>query len=61
MNRVGIFGASGMASETGDVAWALGLDPVVRVNAFKNCPCMDLAGALSLSQRLINIPSSPSL
>lgn len=28
MNRVGIFGASGMAREAGDIAWALGLEPV---------------------------------
>jgi aminotransferase in exopolysaccharide biosynthesis len=28
---------------------------------FKGCPRMDLAGALSLSQRLINIPSSSEL
>ena len=28
---------------------------------FKNCPRMDLAGAQSLSQRLINIPSSTSI
>ncbi len=61
MNRVGIFGASGMMRETGDIVWALGLDPVARVNAFKDCPCMELAGALSLSQRLINIPSSSGL
>ena len=28
---------------------------------FKDCPCMDLAGAESLAQCLINIPSSSSL
>jgi len=28
---------------------------------FVNCPCMDLSTAEQLSQRLINIPSSPSL
>jgi len=28
---------------------------------FRECPCMDLAGAESLVQRLINIPSSSSL
>lgn len=28
MNTVGIFGTSGMARETGDIAWALGLEPV---------------------------------
>lgn len=28
MNRVGIFGTSGMASEAGDIAWELGLEPV---------------------------------
>lgn len=27
MNRVGIFGTSGMAREAGDIAWALGLEP----------------------------------
>ncbi|PFG53729.1 sugar O-acyltransferase (sialic acid O-acetyltransferase NeuD family) [Marinobacter sp. LV10R520-4] len=27
MDKVGIFGAAGMASEAGDVAWALGLEP----------------------------------
>jgi perosamine synthetase len=28
---------------------------------FKSCPCMDLTVAQSLSQRLINIPSSSDL
>jgi sugar O-acyltransferase (sialic acid O-acetyltransferase NeuD family) len=28
MNRVGIFGTSGMAREAGDIAWELGLEPV---------------------------------
>ena len=28
MNRVGIFGTSGMAREAGDIAWALGLEPL---------------------------------
>jgi len=38
-------------------AWTLmqGLMP------FRNCPCMDLAGAESLVQRLINIPSGSNL
>lgn len=27
-NRIGIFGTSGMAREAGDIAWALGLEPV---------------------------------
>ena len=28
VNRIGIFGTSGMAREAGDIAWALGLEPV---------------------------------
>jgi sugar O-acyltransferase (sialic acid O-acetyltransferase NeuD family) len=28
MNRIGIFGTSGMAREAGDIAWAMGLDPI---------------------------------
>lgn len=28
MNRIGIFGTSGMAREVGDIAWELGLEPV---------------------------------
>lgn len=28
MNRVGIFGASGMAREAGDIAWELGYEPI---------------------------------
>ena len=28
MNRIGIFGTSGMAREAGDIAWELGLEPV---------------------------------
>lgn len=28
MNRIGIFGTSGMAREAGDIAWALGLEPI---------------------------------
>lgn len=28
MNRVGIFGASGMAREVGDIAWSLGMEPI---------------------------------
>lgn len=28
MNRVGIFGTSGMAREAGDIAWDIGLEPV---------------------------------
>lgn len=28
MNRIGIFGTSGMAREAGDIAWALGLEPL---------------------------------
>lgn len=35
--------------------------PMHELIPFKDCPRMDLAGAQSLSQRLINIPSSPSL
>lgn len=27
-NRIGIFGTSGMAREVGDIAWALGLEPI---------------------------------
>lgn len=28
MNRIGIFGTSGMARETADIAWELGLEPI---------------------------------
>jgi sugar O-acyltransferase (sialic acid O-acetyltransferase NeuD family) len=28
MRRIGIFGTSGMAREAGDIAWALGLEPI---------------------------------
>jgi|NGEPerStandDraft_5_1074534.scaffolds.fasta_scaffold15582_2 sugar O-acyltransferase (sialic acid O-acetyltransferase NeuD family) len=28
MGKIGIFGASGMAREAGDIAWALGLEPI---------------------------------
>ena len=28
VNRIGIFGTSGMAREAGDIAWAIGLEPV---------------------------------
>jgi len=28
MNRIGIFGTSGMAREAGDIAWALGIEPI---------------------------------
>lgn len=28
MNRVGIFGASGMAREVGDIVWTLGMEPI---------------------------------
>lgn len=28
MNKVGIFGCSGMAREAGDIAWAMGVEPV---------------------------------
>lgn len=38
-------------------AWML----MHELRSFKDCPRMDLAGAQSLSQRLINIPSSPGL
>lgn len=38
-------------------AWIL----MHELTPFKDCFCMDLAGAESLSQRLINIPSSPGL
>lgn len=38
-------------------AWAL----IHELRPFKDCPRMDLVGALSLSQRLINIPSSSGL
>lgn len=38
-------------------AWIL----MHELTPFKDCPRMDLAGAQSLSQRLINIPSSSSL
>lgn len=38
-------------------AWIL----MHELTPFKNCPRMDLAGAQSLSQRLINIPSSTSI
>lgn len=38
-------------------AWIL----MHELTSFKDCPCMDLAGAQSLSQRLINIPSSSGL
>lgn len=38
-------------------AWIL----MQELTPFKDCPRMDLAGAQSLSQRLINIPSSSGL
>ena len=38
-------------------AWTL----MHKLAIFNNCPCMDLAGAESLSNRLINIPSSSKL
>lgn len=38
-------------------AWIL----MHELTPFKSCPCMDLSGAQSLAQRLINIPSSSSL
>lgn len=38
-------------------AWVL----MHELGPFRECPCMDLAGAESLVQRLINIPSSSSL
>ena len=38
-------------------AWIL----LHELTPFMDCPCMDLAGALSLSHRLINIPSSSGL
>ena len=36
-------------------------NPIHNLIPFKDCPRMELTGALSLSQRLINIPSSPGL
>ncbi len=41
MRKVGIFGTSGMAREAGDIAWALGLEPiyVARVNAEREAWC----------------------
>ena len=32
-----------------------------QLTPFTNCPCMDLSTAEQIAQRLINIPSSPSL
>jgi len=43
----------------------VGVGPVwqlmYQLTPFANCPCMDLATAEQMAQRLINIPSSPSL
>lgn len=41
MRKVGIFGTSGMAREAGDIAWALGLEPiyVARDNAEREAWC----------------------
>lgn len=51
MRKVGIFGTSGMAREAGDIAWALGLEPiyVARVNAERRHGV--IPGMSSLKQR----------
>lgn len=49
--------ATNLATYMTRPAWIL----LHELEPFKNCPRMDLAVAKSLSQRLINIPSSPSL
>lgn len=57
IQRDSILKASNEAGFMARPAWVL-MDELV---PFKNCPHMDLASAKSLSQRLINIPSSSNL
>lgn len=55
--RVAVLRATNDAGFMTRPAWGL----MHELTPFKNCPHMDLACAQSLSQRLINIPSSPGL
>lgn len=55
--RVAVLRASNDAGFMARPAWGL----MHELMPFKNCPHMDLACAQSLSQRLINVPSSPCL
>jgi aminotransferase in exopolysaccharide biosynthesis len=57
VNRDAILKATNNAGFMTRPAWIL----MHELTPFKNCPRMDLACAESLSQRLINIPSSSSL
>ena len=52
-----ILGATNAAGIMTRPAWV----PMNELKQFKSCPSMDLAIARSLSQRIINIPSSPAL
>ena len=55
--RVAVLRATNDAGFMTRPAW----DLMHELTPFKNCPHMDLACAQSFSQRLINVPSSPSL
>lgn len=48
MNRIGIFGMSGMARETGDIAWELGLEPVYIAHDQAEMEACSLSGQVIL-------------
>ena len=52
MNRIGIFGTSGMAREAGDIAWALGLEPVYVARDENELGAMHFSAQVILEQEL---------
>lgn len=52
MNRIGIFGTSGMAREAGDIAWDIGLEPVYVARDQADIDACSLTGQVILESEV---------
>ncbi len=59
MNRVGIFGASGMAREAGDIAWVLGLEPIYIARDEAEQAAWSYPGDIILEKEVDRFPDLP--
>lgn len=59
MTAIGIFGTSGMAREAGDIAWALGLEPMYVTNDAANLSAWPFPGVVILETDLALHPDLP--
>lgn len=61
VNRIGIFGTSGMAREVGDIAWALGLEPIYIARDVTELQASDFTERVILEEDLPQYVDMPYL